>query len=67
MKKAQIEVGERYIGQVSGRTSVIRIDSVYGRGWKATNLTTGREIYIKSAMRLRCKSSPELEKIYIKS
>jgi len=54
MKKADVEMGGRYVAKVSGNLVAVRIDreSPYG-GWDATNLTTGRAVRIRTAARLR--------------
>ena len=54
MKKAEVEIGGRYVAKVSGSLVAVRIDreSPYG-GWDATNLATGRAVRIRSAARLR--------------
>jgi hypothetical protein len=53
MKKSQIGIGETYLAKVSGKLVQVRIirESVYG-GWLAINLSTGREVRIKTAARL---------------
>ncbi len=54
MKKADVKIGGRYFANVSGKRVEIRIDSEKSRGgWEATNLTTGKQIHIKSAQRLQ--------------
>ena len=53
MKKADVKIGGRYYANVSGQRVEIRIDAEKSRGgWEATNLTTGKQIHIKSAQRL---------------
>ena len=54
MKKAQVEINKVYVAKVSGKLTQVRLlrKSRYG-GWGATNLTTGRQIRIKSAAKLR--------------
>ena len=54
MKKADVEIGGKYIAKVSGTLVAIRIDreSPYG-GWDGTNLATGRSVRIRTAARLR--------------
>jgi len=54
MKKANVEIGNIYIVKVSGKLAKVKLTSVsiYG-GWVGTNLTTGREVRIKTAARLR--------------
>ena len=66
MKKRDIKIGETYLAKVSGKIVPVRItnESPYG-GWNAVNTTTGREVRIRSAARLRrpmetTKSSPAL-------
>jgi hypothetical protein len=54
VKKADIELGAVYIAKVSGKLARVRIDDyIRDRGWIATNLDTRREVFIKSAQRLR--------------
>lgn len=54
MKKADVQIGGRYIAKVSGKLARVRIigESIYG-GWDATNEATGRDVRIKTAARLR--------------
>jgi hypothetical protein len=54
MKKRDIKIGETYLAKVSGKLAPVRItnESVHG-GWNAVNTTTGREVRIRSAARLR--------------
>jgi hypothetical protein len=54
MMKREIEIGSTYIAKVSGVMAKVRItgESPY-RGWRGTNLATGREVRIRSAARLR--------------
>jgi len=54
MKKRDIKIGETYLAKVSGKLVPVRItsESPYG-GWNAINTTTGREVRIRSAARLR--------------
>jgi hypothetical protein len=55
MKKADVEIGGVYTAKVSKNLVSVRIDRVTdtGKGWFATNLRTGRTIWIRSAGRLR--------------
>jgi len=53
MKKDEVKIGGVYTAKVSDRLVSVRIDAVKGTGWSATNLATGKTIYIKSAQRLR--------------
>lgn len=62
MKQVEVQIGGHYIANVSGHKAIVRLDSevtpyrIPGRrqvrGWSATNIVTGRTIYIKSAARL---------------
>jgi len=54
MKKAQVQIGGRYIVRLSGKFTTVRIQQVspFG-GWTAINENTGRTIRIKSAAKLR--------------
>jgi hypothetical protein len=54
MKKRDIEIGQTYMAKVSGKLVPVRIttESVHG-GWNAVNTTTGRDVRIRSADRLR--------------
>jgi hypothetical protein len=54
MKKRDVEIGKTYLAKVSGNLVPVRItsESVHG-GWNAVNSTTGREVRIRSAARLR--------------
>jgi hypothetical protein len=59
MKKANVQVGGIYAARVSGKICRVRINSpAYitkstWRSWHATNLDTGRRVFIHSAARLR--------------
>lgn len=54
MKKAEIEIGGKYIAKVSGKLTTVRINSKgHDKGWWATNLATDRTVRILSAQRLR--------------
>jgi len=56
MKKNDVKIGGVYTAKVSNRLVPVRIDAEKGTGWSATNLATGKTIYIKSAQRLRGKA-----------
>lgn len=60
MRRQNVELGAVYVAKVSGRLCRVRIVrlSRYG-GWDARNLETGRPVRIKSARRLRRKTSKE--------
>lgn len=54
MKKRQIQVGGFYLAKVSDRLVTVRIDSESRHGgWNATNISTGRAVYVRTAQRLR--------------
>jgi hypothetical protein len=54
MKNSEIIIGRHYIAKVSGRLCVVKItDKGYPKGWCGTNLYTNREVYFKTAGRLR--------------
>jgi len=53
MKKNEVKIGGVYTAKVSDKVVSVRINAVKGTGWSATNLATGKKIYIKSAQRLR--------------
>ena len=56
MKKNEVKVGGVYTAKVTDKVVPVRIDAVKGTGWSATNMATGKTIYIKSAQRLRGKA-----------
>ncbi len=58
MKKDEIEVGQAYTAKVSGNltTVVIEAENPHG-GWDAINTRTGKQVHIKSAQRLRRKTT----------
>jgi len=60
MRKNEIKLGVTYIAKVSEKLVPVRIDreSPYG-GWDATNTTTGRQVRIKTAARLRREANPK--------
>ncbi len=65
MKKSAVEIGGIYTAKVSGNLTRVRITrtSPYG-GWYGINLATGREVYIRSAQRLRHRvTHPEAQPI----
>jgi len=62
MKKHEITIGDIYSAKVSGKIVDVRIEREYlgytnRTGWLARNLTTNREITIRSAARLRPRSA----------
>ena len=56
MKKADVELNRLYLVKVSGKLVRVHLTGpcIYG-GWMGTNLSTKREIRIRSAARLRGK------------
>ena len=54
MKKEDAVLGQVYAVKVSGRIAPVRLVAVspYG-GWVGRNITTGRDIRIRSAQKLR--------------
>jgi len=54
MRKQEIEIGKSYSSKISNKMTTVRIDSKSPRGgWIATNNDTGREVWIKTAAKLR--------------
>ncbi len=54
MKKADVQIGSRYVAKVSNVLTVVRIDrEAPTGGWFATNVETGCTVRIRSAARLR--------------
>lgn len=55
MRKEQVTIGALYIAKVSNKMTVVEIlnERLLGKGWTAKNRMTGRNIYIRSARRLR--------------
>jgi len=57
MKATEVKIGEHYTCKVSDKITVVRIDAKKGKGWNATNMMTGKTIFVKSAQRLRREAS----------
>jgi len=54
MKKHEVQIGETYVAKVSGILAPVKITGVCPHGgWDAVNVKTGRQVRVKSAMRLR--------------
>lgn len=54
MKKNEVKVGESYVVKVSGKLVPVRIESECPHGgWYGINETTGRQVRIRTAARLR--------------
>lgn len=63
MKKSEISVGSRYVAKVSGRLTIVRVQSIreictIGRRcetrYDVVNLSTGRKTTFHSAAKFRC-------------
>jgi hypothetical protein len=63
MRKAEIVIGRTYLAKVSGNLVGVRIlgESRFG-GWDARNTTTGREVRIRNAGRLRSEIITKVER-----
>lgn len=59
IRKRDVKIGGKYRARISDRIVTVRIDSatMYGTGWNATNLDTGRTVRIRSAAKLRSEVS----------
>jgi hypothetical protein len=54
MKKSEVQIGGVYTAKVSDKLVQVRIDRTNRHGgWEATNLSTGKQVRIKSPARLR--------------
>lgn len=62
MRKAEIKIGGFYSAKVSGNLVGVRItgESRFG-GWDAINTSTGREVRIRNAGRLRSELVPKVK------
>lgn len=62
MRKAEVKIGGMYLAKVSGHLVGVRItgESRFG-GWDARNTTTGREVRIRNAGRLRSEIVPKVK------
>ncbi|MCG3174642.1 MAG: hypothetical protein GMKNLPBB_02902 [Myxococcota bacterium] len=59
MKKNEVKVGGTYLAKVTDKVVQVRLDAEHPRGgWQATNLSTKKQIRIKSAQRLRGPAKP---------
>ena len=65
MKNSEVVIGGVFVAKISNKLVRVRIDreiSLVGlrtnrKGWQATNLTTGRQVMIKSGAKLRRRIS----------
>lgn len=54
MKKAEVQIGERYVAKISGKLTVVKLGRACDHGgWWAVNVNTGREVRIRTAAKLR--------------
>jgi hypothetical protein len=55
MRKDEVKTGGIYAAKVSGQVVRVKIlgPRLFTKGWDAQNLKTGRDIWIKTAARLR--------------
>lgn len=54
MRKAEVEIGGRYLAKVSGNVVPVEVIAVHHLGgWLCKNTQTGRTIRVKSAQRFR--------------
>ena len=62
MKKSEIQLGGKYVAKISGKLTVVQVQSPcsFG-GWNAVNLSTQREVRIRSAAKLRKAVSARAE------
>jgi len=58
MRKDQVHVGHTYVAKISDKLTRVRIDGENAHGgWDATNLTTNKQVRIKSPAKLRGPAS----------
>lgn len=65
MKNSEVVIGGVFVAKISNKLVRVRIDREISRvglrtsrkGWQATNLTTGRQVMIKSGAKLRRRIS----------
>ena len=61
MQRHNVKIGTTYLVKVSGTLAQVRLTREHDRGgWYGTNLTTGRQIRIRTAARLRSEVPPAL-------
>ena len=66
MKQKEVQIGGVYVAKVSGKTAKVlivreHVQSSGRMGWYGRNLATGREVFIRSAARLRQRLDPAAE------
>ena len=53
MTKSEVKTGRYYATKISGKMTIVKIESGSPRGgWTSTNIFTNRRVSIKSAVRL---------------
>lgn len=59
MKRKSVEIGGVYVAKISGRMVPVKLlrESPYG-GWDGRNEITGRDVWIKTAAKLRYPYRP---------
>jgi len=54
MLKKDVQIGKAYLVKVSGKLVPVRLTREHWNGgWTGTNTTTGREVRVKTAAKLR--------------
>ncbi len=53
IKKADVKIGGIYWAKVSDKLTKVRVLRAEGKGYQIVNLATNREVYFRSAARLR--------------
>ena len=54
MKNSEVEIGSHYIAKVSRRITVVKVTGKgHPKGWCATNLLTGNDVYFKTGGKLQ--------------
>jgi len=62
MKKKDVKLGKTYMVKVSGKLVPVRLKSEHWNGgWTGVNTTTGREVRVKTAAKLRRDLNPKQE------
>ena len=62
MKKKDVKIGKTYLVKVSGKLVPVRLkDEHWNGGWTGVNTTTGLEVRIKTAAKLRRVLNPKQE------
>jgi hypothetical protein len=60
MRKEQVTIGGKYVAKISGKMTVVQIESQHrSGGWTATNTQTGKPVRIRTAGKLRKPATPQ--------